>query len=372
MSQILVIDDDITIQLTLQRTLQKHGYTVTTAANGEDGVAKALELLPEVIICDWMMPGLKGPQVCRQIKAHPRLKSTFFILLTAFDTTEDLVRGFDAGADDFLIKPPKITELRARIRAGLRASELNRTLQQTTEQLTSEWSKAADYLHSLLPDPLSGLIATQRYYRPCSMLAADAFATHWLTPDDLMLAIWDISGRGMEAVCQSIQLQEWFKYQSLPEIDYSDPASVVSALNWQVQDSKQVFLTLWYGCFHRPTQTLTYCSSGHPPALLTTSEGDVEELATPAPPLGVFAESDYYNSQCTVAPGDGLLLYTDGIYQIALSSGGRWQRDKFVDLWSSIRRSQGPQPLQLLIDQVEDRRQEPEFMDDVALLFARF
>ncbi len=119
MPQILVIDDDPTIRMTLSRLLKGQGYEVTVAKDGEEGLAKARELHPSLIICDWMMPIIDGLEVCRQVKSSVELSNIYLILLTARDDEKDLVRGLEMGADDFLSKPPRINELRARVRAGL-------------------------------------------------------------------------------------------------------------------------------------------------------------------------------------------------------------------------------------------------------------
>jgi len=118
MSQILIIDDDPTIRLTLSRALKKQGYEVAVATNGAEGLKAAQELHPSLIICDWMMPMMDGLEVCRNVKAIASLANAYFILLTSKDDSDDLVQGLENGADDFLTKPPKIDELKARVRAG--------------------------------------------------------------------------------------------------------------------------------------------------------------------------------------------------------------------------------------------------------------
>ena len=82
MAQILIIDDDPTIQLLLTRVLQKSGYDIAIAKDGKEGVAKALEIKPALIISDWLMPHLSGLEVCRCVKQNPALATTFFILVT--------------------------------------------------------------------------------------------------------------------------------------------------------------------------------------------------------------------------------------------------------------------------------------------------
>ena len=82
MFEILIIDDDRSIQMFLKRILEKQGYQVITANTGEEGILKTLDSPPALIICDWIMPGLSGIEVCNVIKKDPKVSTTFFILLT--------------------------------------------------------------------------------------------------------------------------------------------------------------------------------------------------------------------------------------------------------------------------------------------------
>ena len=128
MLQILLVDDDHSIRLLLERTLKRQGYDVVSVAEGEEGLLNAKELRPAMIICDWVMPGISGLEVCRQVKSIPDWATTFFMLLTSLGSVEDRVKGLDVGADDFLCKPIEMNEFIARIRAGLRLHQLSQDL----------------------------------------------------------------------------------------------------------------------------------------------------------------------------------------------------------------------------------------------------
>ncbi|MCL1465203.1 sensor histidine kinase [Argonema galeatum] len=136
MSKILVVEDDSATRLLLKRDLQLEGYEVAVAKNGEEGLEKAFNVRPALILCDWMMPLMDGVEVCRRLKETPDLASTFFILLTARDSVADRVQGLDAGADDFVSKPIESNELLARVRAGLRVYQYQQQLSETNQQLS--------------------------------------------------------------------------------------------------------------------------------------------------------------------------------------------------------------------------------------------
>jgi two-component system response regulator MprA len=120
MATILVVDDDRKITDMLRRTLAYEGYHVSTAADGSEALARAQAQRPDLVVLDWLMPGLDGIEVAKRIRAAD---DTLILMLTARDAVEDRVAGLDSGADDYLVKPFTPAELLARIRALLRRSE---------------------------------------------------------------------------------------------------------------------------------------------------------------------------------------------------------------------------------------------------------
>jgi two-component system response regulator MprA len=115
---VLVIDDDRALRHALRRTLRLAGYEVETAASGEQGLACLHERPPDAVVLDIGMPGVDGLEACRRIRAQG--DRTPVLMLTARDAVEDRIDGLDAGADDYLVKPFDVGELKARIRALLR------------------------------------------------------------------------------------------------------------------------------------------------------------------------------------------------------------------------------------------------------------
>ena len=116
-ARILVVEDEERIASLLQRGLIYEGYRVDVAADGAVGLTLARDNPPDLVILDWMLPGMDGLEVCRRLRAAGPVP---IIMLTAKDAVADRIQGLDAGADDYLIKPFSFNELLARIRAQLR------------------------------------------------------------------------------------------------------------------------------------------------------------------------------------------------------------------------------------------------------------
>jgi two-component system, sensor histidine kinase and response regulator len=119
-TRILVIDDDIDVREQVMRTLLMAFFEATTASNGQDGVAKALENPPDLIICDMMMPIMDGQQVLAELRQHPETASTPFIFLTAVDSRQTVRQSMNLGADDYLFKPIQVDDLLNAVTARLK------------------------------------------------------------------------------------------------------------------------------------------------------------------------------------------------------------------------------------------------------------
>jgi phosphoserine phosphatase RsbU/P len=149
--EILVAEDDLVSRRALEASLGKWGHPVLLV---EDGAA-AFDVLsrdqsPRLAILDWMMPGMDGPTVCRQVRAISGRPAPYLILLTARGATEDRVAGLEAGADDYISKPFDRAELRARINVGLRMLALQRSLADRVAEL-EQALKSVRQLQGLLP-----------------------------------------------------------------------------------------------------------------------------------------------------------------------------------------------------------------------------
>ena len=147
----LVADDDPVAIAILSRAL--HDWDIEPAV-ARDGVA-AWDIItgpdaPPLAIMDWMMPGLEGLELCRRIRQRPESASMYVILLTSRDDAEDVVTGLDAGADDYLIKPFRAAELRARVNAGLRVLSLQDKLAHRVAELQEALVRVKQ-LRGLLP-----------------------------------------------------------------------------------------------------------------------------------------------------------------------------------------------------------------------------
>jgi two-component system response regulator MprA len=189
MATVLIADDDRKITDMLRRTLSYEGYHVVTAADGQDALTQAQAQRPDIIVLDWLMPGLDGIEVARRLRS---VDNTPILMLTARDAVEDRVEGLDNGADDYLVKPFAPSELLARIRALLRRIEPARLNERALtfadlhlDPATRE-ARRGERLFSLSPKEFDLLYYLLRYPRQV------------LSRERILLDVWgyDFGGNG--------------------------------------------------------------------------------------------------------------------------------------------------------------------------------
>jgi len=125
-ARILIIEDEEPLTLLLRYNLEAAGYTVDSAARGDEAELKLRESIPDLVVLDWMLPGVSGIELCRRLRSHSETAQLPIIMLTARGEENERVRGLATGADDYVVKPFSVPELLGRISALLRRSKPER------------------------------------------------------------------------------------------------------------------------------------------------------------------------------------------------------------------------------------------------------
>jgi len=188
---VLVVDDERTTVLLVEQLLRGLGHKVHSAGDGRTGLAMAMSVRPQIIISDWIMPGLDGLAFCKALRQTEEGQLIYFIILSALEQDDQLVEAFESGVDDYLMKPFTPRVLAARLRAGPRVIKLQEDAKHDSESLrrfAAELAVANRRLQqAALTDPLTGLpnrrygmerleqewAATARNQRPLSCMVVD-------------------------------------------------------------------------------------------------------------------------------------------------------------------------------------------------------
>jgi phosphoserine phosphatase RsbU/P len=342
---ILLVDDNESNRDMLSRQLEKQGYTISLGENGQ----QALELLRagkfDLILLDIIMPGMDGYEVLDHLKADKDLRHIPVIMISALDELESVIRCIERGAEDYLPKPFDPVLLRARIGASLEKKRLRdqeqmylQALMETQAQLNSELQEAADYVKSILPEPLSGPIETHWCFIPSTQLGGDAFGYHWIDDDHFAMYLLDVCGHGVGAALLSITVMNVLRSQSLPSTDFKDPSQVLKALNesFQMEKQHEMFFTIWYGVFEKKNRTIIYAGGGHPPAIALTGLSpetmELRKLKAQGPPVGWDLDSEYRSNRFDLMPHTKLFIFSDGTYEIAREDGSMVEFEDFIKI----------------------------------------
>jgi two-component system, OmpR family, phosphate regulon response regulator PhoB len=118
--RLMIVEDDEPLVQLLRYNFEAAGYTVETVMHGDEAETRLRESVPDLLILDWMLPGLSGIELCRRLRQKPTTQALPLIMLTARSEEADRVRGFETGADDYVVKPFSVPEILARVKALLR------------------------------------------------------------------------------------------------------------------------------------------------------------------------------------------------------------------------------------------------------------
>lgn len=121
--KILIVEDEESLGLLLRYNLEAEGYGVEVCARGDDAEIRLKESLPDLLVLDWMLPGISGIELCRRIRSRSESKTLPIVMLTARGEESERIRGLSTGADDYVVKPFSVPELMARVRALLRRAK---------------------------------------------------------------------------------------------------------------------------------------------------------------------------------------------------------------------------------------------------------
>jgi sigma-B regulation protein RsbU (phosphoserine phosphatase) len=392
--KVLVAEDDPISAQVLQKYLEQWGHEVLIAEDGADAWDLVERDGVALVISDWMMPRMDGVELVRRIRATPRPGYVYVILLTAKSKKEDIVRGMEAGADDFLIKPFDREELRVRLRAGERIVELeqrlarrNEELQTANTQITSanrrmksDMEAAARVQHALLPAALPAWAGVRFAwtFQPCEELGGDMFGVVALDDRHAALYLLDVSGHGVAAALLSVSIRHFLT--PLPGSGVSgasrsgqalaSPKQVAAELNrrFPMDAVTGQFFTLMYGILDLQTHEFRYASAGHPGPLHLPRGAAPALLTSSGLPIGVSEEPRFEEHVLGLHPGDRLYLYSDGIPEAFNAVDEQFGSDRLVAALDEGRTRSLQESVSTLVADIERWCGERHLTDDVSVL----
>ena len=382
---VLLVDDQAMIGEAVRRMLaDQPDIEFHFLSDPTKALQVAAEVNPTVILQDLVMPEIDGLKLVQFFRAGEKTRDVPMIVLSSKEEPKVKAEAFALGANDYLVKLPDAIELIARIRYHsqgyihrLQRNEAYRKLQASQKQLADDVAQAANYVESLLPEPLTGELNIDWRFVPSAQLGGDSFGYHWLDDDHFAIYLLDVCGHGVGAALLSVSAMNVLRSQTLPKTDFRDPAQVLSGLNnsFKMEEQNNMYFTIWYGVYRKSERKLVYCGGGHPPALLFTGpdaqQARTERLDPSGMMIGAFPEMEYESSECQLDAYACMYVFSDGCYEISKQSGEMWTIREFIEYMEQASRAEG-NTIEMLIAHDRALGGSDNFEDDFSMIEVRF
>jgi sigma-B regulation protein RsbU (phosphoserine phosphatase) len=393
--EVLVVDDSKMQRKILSAILRRWGYDVLEAESGSEALDICRKAHPDVILSDWMMPGMTGIEFCEAYRALGQEQYGYFILLTSRAEKTDVAQGLERGADDFLTKPVNAAELKGRILAGERilsmqavVNERNRQLNETLSKLQSMYraldrdlDEARRLQQSLVPERhrvFSGGEASL-LLRPSGHVGGDLVGMFRVSDTRLGLFGIDVAGHGIASALMTARLAGYLsgtaadqnvalKVDAAGSLTMRPPHEVCGILNRLITADTETdhYFTMLLADCDLKTGRVVMSQAGHPNPLLIRHDGSMEFVGTGGMPIGLIEAADYSDFEIQLAHGDRLLIHSDGFTECPSPDETMLGDDGLIDLATSNRGLAGPDFLEGMVWQLAEFAGGEDFPDDVS------
>lgn len=349
--RVLVIEDSRAQRMMLAALLRRWGHDVVECDTALAALDVALDPAIGLILSDWMMPGMTGPEFCRRLRAMRREGYAYVILLTSKSDEGALTEGLEAGADDFLTKPVRVPELRARLNAGARIVAMQHEVVDKNRRLTEALGEIRTLYATLDQDLEEARRLQQAQLQDRSRHFGAAEVALWLKPsgpiggdmvgcfpvNDTVIGAFglDVSGHGVASAMiaarvagilsaatpdQNIALTR-LENGSLRALSPDMAAARLNKMILSEMRSDRYF-TLCLGFLNLKTGVMRMVQAGHPHPMLLRADGRVELVGGGGLPIGLLPEAVYSSIDITLRPGDRMVIHSDGLTECP-DGGGR-------------------------------------------------
>jgi sigma-B regulation protein RsbU (phosphoserine phosphatase) len=399
--RILVVDDSKPQRMVLAKLLRGWGYAVIEAASG----AEALEVLRsadvDMILSDWVMPGMSGVDFCRAFRSEGRPRYVYFVLLTSKSDKEDVALGLDSGADDFLTKPVNSGELRARLVAGERIVGMQEELRDKNdllsgaldqlrrvhEGLNRDLVEARRFQQSLIPDRVrefdGGRVSLM--FRPSGHVGGDFIGLFRVSETRIGLYSMDVSGHGVASALLAARVAGYMSGAS-PEQNIAltiddlglytmrPPGEVCERLNELMlsQMETDLYLTMLLADCNLKTGEIRMVQAGHPNPAIQRSSGEVERPGPGGLPVGLIPRATWRAFDVVLRPGDRLFALSDGVTECPGPDGQEFGEDGIREFLHRNGSMRGPDLLDGLSWELDRFSGRQDLPDDVSCVMLEF
>ncbi len=327
--RILIVDDEPVNLQVLINFLSLAGYRVDVARSGPDALKEIGQNAPDMVLLDVMMPVMSGYDVCRALRKKYSPYELPILMLTAKRAIDDVIVGFESGANDYITKPFNRNELLARVNnliALKRAVADHNQLSMIQRELTIAHQIQTTLLPMDLPN--IGGLNIMACYKPASTLGGDFYDFHHIGENRLGVLIADVSGHGTPAAIISAMLKVAF---SMHRVDGDRSDVLLTGINTALlKNTRDQFITACYAFIDTAEMTMQVSNAGHWPVLVwKRSAQELQEVRARGRALGILPGLPYGRAETGLARGDRIILFTDGVLECHNSKGIMFGEDSF-------------------------------------------
>jgi len=315
-ADILIVDDTLANLRLLSQMLVGQGYEVRAVTSGARALESVGVAAPDLILLDIKMAEMDGYQVCQRLKGDERSRDIPVIFISALDDIQDKISAFKAGGVDYITKPFQLEEVLARLETHLHLRRLQRSLEEANNKMAHELEMAARMQHNFLPHELPKIPGYEltAALKPARETSGDFYDVYELPDGRYGLLIADVVDKGVAAAL--FMVLSWSLIRTYARVYPDQPEQVFAAVNQRLLKDTEArqYVTAFYGVLEPRSGELTYSNAGHlPPLLVRQGEGSPHKLNRTGIPLGIFEEQSWESAKASLAPGELLLCYTDGV-----------------------------------------------------------
>jgi sigma-B regulation protein RsbU (phosphoserine phosphatase) len=370
--RVLVVDD-LRANVQLLTRVLKSEYQVSSAFDGEGALRSIAESPPDLVLLDIMMPGLDGYEVLRRLRADPRTHELPVMFLSALEDVANKAKGFELGANDYLTKPFELLEVKARVRSLLRARAWSEAVREAMER---ELAIARGIQMGILPRDLApvtretGLDVAARL-EPAQQVGGDLYLALRTAPDEVFVAVGDVSGKGIPAsifMAVTVTILRTLARQGLA------PHEVLARVNDELveQNAGDLFVTLVCARIALSSGRVEVASAGHPAPLLVAPGASPLQPFTTSGLVAAFRGGETYESDVgTLAPGEMLVFFSDGIPEAWSASGEAFGQERLADLLATRAGYDAREVVDAVVDAVVAHTVGMAQSDDITVLALR-
>lgn len=324
---ILLVDDTPANLMVLSGVLKKE-YRTLEAANGRECLALAASERPDLILLDIMMPGIDGYEVCTQLKADPATRDIPVIFATALQQEQDEIRGFQAGAVDYVTKPFRLAVVKARVKTHLTIRQQQAELRRKQQNIEDDLKAAGVIQQSLLPKrpPDLSQASFAWKFQPCDAVGGDILNVVRLDQNHVGIYMLDVAGHGPPAAMLSVMVYQLMSPLTGILLDEStpprirEPEDVLNILDREFPQTRfERHFTIIYMVLNLATGRLLYSNAAHCAPLVLRADGRLERLEISGTIIGLNI-IPFGQGSVDLTPGDKVLLYSDGVIEMENSS----------------------------------------------------